>query len=211
MEIYDISMSIYYEMPVYKGRASKRPIIKIDSNFQTGTVYETRLEMNMHTGTHLDMPLHIIEGGSTLEKLDLNKVVTKAAVLDLTAAEEKITGKDLEKKVIEEGDFVILKTRNSFKDILEKDFVYLDETGAEYLKSKNVAGVGIDALSIERGRPDHDTHKILLKAGIVILEGLKLDEPEEGRYLLVAAPLKLIETEAAPVRALLIKPGEFNL
>jgi arylformamidase len=204
MMIHDISMSIFHEMPVYKGKKSKRPIISIDSNFDKGSVYETRLEMNMHTGTHLDAPLHIFAGGSTLEALDLKRVVTKCRVLDFKHVADIISESHLVQKNIGDGEFIILKTRNSFENILEGEYVYLDEAGAKYLRSKNVTGVGIDALSIERAHPEHETHKVLLDAGIVILEGLKLDKVNEGEYLLVAAPIKLVGTEAAPVRALLI-------
>lgn len=85
------------------------------------------------------------------------------------------------------------------------EFVYLDKSGALYLKEKEIVGVGIDALGIERSQPDHETHKILLEAGIVILEGLRLKDVEEGEYFLYAAPLKIKGAEAAPTRAVLIK------
>lgn len=204
-QIYDISMPIKYSMPVYKGREFKRPIISIDSDFSTGTAYESRLEMNLHTGTHLDTPLHMIKDGYTLEKIDLSKVVTKCKVVDLTGVKEKITDKDLKKYSINEGDFILLKTRNSYEDILEQAFVYLDKSGAEYLTRLNIKGVGIDSLGIERDQPDHETHISLFTADIMILEGLRLKDIEEGEYLLSAAPLFIPGVEAAPVRAYLMK------
>ena len=162
MKIYDISMGVHYQMPVYKGKESKRPLLRVESDFSSGDVYETRLDMNMHTGTHLDMPLHMLEKGKTIETLDLEKVVTMCKVLDLTGVEGKISREDLQKKSIERGDFILLKTKNSYLDILEKDFIYLDGTGAEYLKDKGIKGVGIDSLGIERAQPEHETHKTLL-------------------------------------------------
>lgn len=204
MKIYDISMEIFHEMPVYKGRAEKRPAIRRDSDFKSGSAYETRLEMNLHTGTHLDAPLHIIEGGENLDSLSLEKVITKCRVIDLTNAIEKISKINLEAKEIQTGDFILLKTKNSTENILEKDFIYLDETGAEYLRDKKIKGVGIDSLGIERAQPGHETHKILFNAGIVIIEGLKLDRVVEGEYLLFAAPLKIKGVEASPVRAVLM-------
>ena len=204
MKIYDISMEISYEMPVYKGRTEKRPIFKRDSDFKSGSVYETRLDMNLHTGTHVDAPLHIIEGGKNLESIDLDKVITKCRVIDLTYATEKVSKAHLVLKEIQKGDFILLKTRNSTENILEKDFIYLDESGAEYLRDKKIKGVGIDALGIERAQPGHETHKTLFNAGIVIIEGLKLDEVDEGEYFLFAAPVKIKGVEASPVRAVLI-------
>ncbi len=205
MRIYDISMSIFYDMPVYKGKISKRPMIKVESTFTTGTVYETKLEMNMHTGTHMDTPLHIFKEGKNLDGLDLTRVVTTCKVLDFTLVEEKITEAHLALKDIGSGDFVLLKTKNSFLEILQDDFIYLDKTGADYLASKNISGIGIDALGIERSQPEHGTHKTLLEADIIILEGLRLKEVEEGEYLLVAAPIKVLGVEAAPVRAILVQ------
>lgn len=197
-------MAIEPDMPVYKGRAAKRPVLTIDSTFPGASVHETRLEMNLHTGTHIDSPLHIIPGGAEIGSLALERVVTRCRVLDCTEAEEVIAPAHLEGKKIQAGDFVILKTRNSFLDILEKEFVYLGAAGAGYLRDTGVRGVGIDALGIERNQPGHKTHGILLEADMVILEGLSLKDVEEGEYLLVAAPVNIPAAEAAPVRAILI-------
>lgn len=205
MKIYDISMDIYYDMPVYKGKTEKRPLFSADSDYRTGSVYETRVEINMHTGTHLDSPYHMLEDGEKLESISLDKVITRCTVFDLTDANDKISKADLERKNIKESDFILLKTKNSHEDILEGDFIYLDKSGAEYLRDKKIKGVGIDALGIERNQPDHPAHKILFKEGIVVLEGLRLSGIEEGEYFLFAAPIKLKNVEAAPVRAVLVK------
>lgn len=205
MKIYDISMPIQFEMPVYKGKPSKRPLLKVESDFTTGTAYETKIEMNMHTGTHIDRSLHMIEGGTTVESLDLSKVVTNCRVIDVTEAQEKISKEHLQDKKIKAGEFVLLKTKNSFEDILEGNFIYVDRSAAEYLQSKGVVGVGIDALGIERAQPEHETHITLLSNDIVILEGLRLKHIPEDEYFLVAAPLNIIGAEGSPCRAILIK------
>lgn len=205
IQIFDISMPISYSMPVYKGRESKRPIISIDGDFSTSSVFETRLELNLHTGTHLDTPKHMIPDGYTMEDLDLSKVVTECKVFNLTGAKDKITDTDLMSLDIKEGDFILLKTRNSFEDILETDFIYVDKDGADYLTKLKIKGVGIDSLGIERSQPNHETHISLFNSDIMILEGLILKDIEEGEYLLHAAPLYIPGAEAAPVRAYLIK------
>lgn len=208
MKIIDISMPIHHDMPVYKGRAAKRPHLRVQSDFTTGTAYESVIEMNMHTGTHLDRSLHMIPDGTTVESLDLNKVITPCKVLDFTEIEEKITAEDLKKKEINEGDFIILKTRNSFEDILEGDFVFLEKSGSAYLRDKKIKGVGIDSLGIERSQPEHETHIQLLEVDIVIVEGLRLAHVEEGDYFLFAAPIYILGAEGAPLRAVLIQ--DFN-
>lgn len=205
IQIFDISMPISYSMPVYKGRESKRPIISIDSDFSTGSAFETRLELNLHTGTHLDTPKHMIPNGYTLEDLELSKVVTECKVFDLTGAKDKITDTDLMSLDIKEGDFILLKTRNSFEDILETDFIYVDKDGADYLTKLKIKGVGIDSLGIERSQPNHETHISLFNSDIMILEGIILKDIEEGEYLLHSAPLYIPGAEAAPVRAYLIR------
>ncbi len=205
MKIIDISMPVSHDMPVYKAREEKRPHISVQSSFSDASVYESRIDMNMHTGTHIDAPMHIFEDGGTIEKLDLSKVITRSRVLDFQNAENSISRELLETKTIEKGDFVLLKTKNSASDILEGEFVFLDKSGAEYLKEKEVSGVGIDALGIERSQPGHETHKLLLGSGIIILEGLRLDGVSEAEYLLLAAPVLFKGAEAAPARAVLIQ------
>jgi arylformamidase len=204
-QIYDISMKITEDMPVYNGKKEKLPKIIVERDFSSGSAYESRVEMNMHTGTHLDRSLHMIPGGTKVESLRLEQVITKCRVLDLSSCVDKITAEDLNDKNITEGDFILLKTRNSFEDILEGKFIYVDASGAEYLMEKKIEGVGIDSLGIERNQPEHPTHIRLLEADIVILEGLRLKEIEEGEYFLFAAPINIAEAEAAPVRAVLLR------
>lgn len=202
--IYDISMSIHEEMPVYKNKAAKRPIRAVTSNFPSASVYESRIDLDMHTGTHIDAPLHVMEHGSTIDSIDLSRVITKCKVVNLVTVKEKITNLDLEEKPIESGDFVLLKTKNSYDDQFDDEFVYLETGGAEYLKNKKVVGVGIDSLGIERNQTGYPTHKMLLNHGIVILEGLRLAHIKEGEYFLCALPMNIKGAEAAPARAILM-------
>lgn len=205
MEIYDISMAIYSDMPVYKNKEEKKPRLRVQQDFKSSSAYESVLEINMHTGTHVDAPLHMFEGGETIDQLDLSKVITQCKLLDLTQVVDRITARDLEGKGISKDDFILFKTKNSFCEFFDVDFVFLDKTGAEFLKHIGIKGVGADALGIERSQPDHSTHKILFEAGITIIEGLRLAEVPEGEYLLFAAPLKVIGAEGAPTRAVLVK------
>ena len=204
-KIIDISMEISQEMTVYKNREENRPKIEVTRNFKNSDAFETTMTLGMHTGTHLDRPLHIIEDGDTMDSLSLERVVVPCQVLDLTKVQGGITKEDLAKKRIPKGHFILLKTRNSFEEDFNFSFVYLAASGANYLKDQGVIGVGIDALGIERDQPDKSTHKALLENDIMILEGLRLKEAEEEEYLLIAAPLKIKGAEAAPVRAMLVK------
>jgi arylformamidase len=203
--IYDISMPVNYDMPVYKGKDSKRPKLWTETDFTKGSVYESRIEMNLHTGTHLDCTLHMKPNGTTVETLDITELITACKVFDLSDKRDRVTADDFIDRDIREGDFILLKTRNSYEDILESDFIYLDQTGANYLAGKKIKGVGIDSLGIERSQPGHETHLQLMNAGVHILEGLRLKEIQEGNYLLIAVPINIKGAEAAPVRAVLIQ------
>lgn len=205
MKIYDISMTIKEDMQVYKNKPEKKPVFQNTANHNIGTSYETKITMDLHTGTHIDAPLHMVKDGPTMEMYNIENYVTKAKVFDLTEIEEKITKADLTQFEISEGDFILFKTRNSFSEEFDFNFIYLDKTGAEYLKEKGIIGVGTDGLGIERAQPNHETHKILLNNNIMIIEGLRLKEIFPGEYTLIALPLKILTTEASPARAILIK------
>lgn len=205
MKIVDISMLVDQDIPVYNNKAEKRPEFTVTSDYHTGNVYESVIKMNMHTGTHIDAPLHMLEGGSTIDVLDISKLVTECTVYDFTDVQNKITSADLQRKNIQPGSFILLKTRNSFHEGFDMEFVYVDATGAQYLKQLPISGVGIDSLGIERAQPGHETHKTLLESGIIILEGLRLADVEEGVYQMIALPLKLKGTEAAPARVILLE------
>ena len=205
LKITDISMPISESMKVYKGKEEKRPKLVVQSDFSTGSAFESQIIMNMHTGTHLDRGLHMIPDGTTVESLNLENVICPCKVLDLTNVASAITEADLSNKKISPGDFILLKTRNSTEDILEGEYVFLEKSGAEFLQKKSIRGVGIDGLGIERSQPGHETHLTLLSSEIVILEGLRLENVSEGEYFLFAAPILIVGAEAAPIRAVLVE------
>lgn len=205
MKMIDITMTIDEKMQVYKNKDEKKPEITVTRDFETSDAMETHLSMDMHTGTHLDMPLHFVPDGESLEMLDLNRLITTCRVVDLSYLQDGISREDLMKKDLLDVSFVLLKTRNSLEDEYRSDFIYLKSSGARYLKEIGMDGVGIDALGIERDQPEHETHKILLGNGILILEGLRLADAEEGIYRMIALPMKIKGVEAAPIRVILIQ------
>lgn len=207
MKIYDISMEIKPDMTVWKERAENRPTFTVmkDYDFNGRGNRETRVALGMHTGTHIDAPLHFLATGDSIEKTVLEELVRPVKVLDLTGVTTAISQEDLEKFSIDAHDFLLFKTINSEnKAGFDFQFVYLDAGGAQYLAKKQISGVGIDALGIERAQADHATHKVLLTNSIIIIEGLDLKNIQPGEYFMVAAPLKIIGVEAAPARIFLL-------
>lgn len=203
MKIIDISMAIHENMAVYKNKEEKKPHIITKSDFSTGSAFESELHMNLHTGTHIDMPLHMIPNGATSDNFDISNLISDCTVIDLTQVTDKISDVHLQYKEIQQNGFVLLKTKNSFTDRFNPEFIYLDASGANYLKDLKVKGVGIDALGIERSQPGHETHKILFQNGITIIEGLRLSDVSEGSYRMIALPIKLNNVEALPARVIL--------
>jgi arylformamidase len=202
MKIYDVTAPIFEGMTVYKNKPEKQPKITTITN---GYVTESRIDMDVHTGTHIDAPLHMVTKGETFETISIEKLVGNCKVFDLTDVQDRISKTDLEKFPIQKNDFVLFKTRNSFEDEFNFEFIFLSEDGAKYLAEIGVRGIGIDALGVERSQEGHPTHKTLFENGIIIIEGLRLKEVPEGEFFMVAAPLKIQGTDAAPARVLLFK------
>nr|WP_231620752.1 cyclase family protein [Fictibacillus sp. 7GRE50] len=189
-------------MPVYKNKPEKQPEF---NTAQNGHVTETRISMDVHTGTHVDAPLHMVPGGDTIETLPIEKLVRKAKVIDLTSSTGFISAEDLADKDIQKDDFVLFKTKNSWDTEFNFEFIYVNSDAAKVLAEIGVAGVGIDALGVERAQENHPTHKQLFQNNIIIIEGLQLKDVPEGEYLMVAAPLKIRGLDASPARIVLIE------
>lgn len=205
MKIFDISKEISEDMIVYKNREAKKIKRNVVANHPEHHFHESRLDIDMHCGTHMDAPLHMVENGNTIEKLDLDRFIGDCKVFDLTNVEEFITKKDIENFEINEGDRVIFKTKNSYDLEYNFKFVYIEEDAAQYLVDQKIKTIGIDAMSIERDKAGHPTHKIILGANIGVLEDLQLKEVQSGIYQLIALPLKIKGAEGSPIRAVLIE------
>ncbi|WP_276358343.1 cyclase family protein [Cohnella caldifontis] len=200
----DISMTIEEGMQVWDNLAHKEPAITNVQNHDQGQPHESQLNLNVHTGTHVDAPLHMIPGGDTIETVTLEQLCGPARVIDLTGVKDHISKEDLLPFAIRRGERILFKTSSSYSERFDPDFPYLRVDGAEYLAQIGVAAVGTDALGIERAQPGYPTHRTLMRSNVVIVEGLRLRHVEAGNYTLVVAPLKLTGIDAAPARAFLV-------
>lgn len=166
----------------------------------------SKISLGSHTGTHIDAPYHFLDRGKTLEDLDVSKFYGVCKVFEIKNP-QKIMVEELKIFSIEKGDIILFKTRNSqfLRDKnFHEDYVGLSYEAAEYLVSKEIKSVGIDYLSIgPRGEEGKMVHRLLLGQEIGIIEGVNLLTVKEGRYFLVALPLKIRGNEGSPVRALL--------
>jgi len=205
MKVIDITASIHRQMTVYKNNEENRPIIENIRNFDNSSMYESSIWMNMHTGTHIDFALHAVKDGTNSNNHNISRFVSPCKVFDLTHVDDKIGLDDVKTLGIEKGDFVLFKTKNSFDQGFNYNYIFVDQFAAKYLANQSINGVGIDSLGIERNQPNHETHKHLLSKDIIILEGAQLAEVEPGSYTLVCLPLKIDNVEALPVRAVLLQ------
>lgn len=204
MKLYDISWPISPAMTAYKDKKT----VQFDrvKTFENDAVRESVITLGSHSGTHVDAPSHFMQDGQTIEHVNLRAFIGDCTVLDLSAVEGGIGKEHLEDKDIQAGDMILLKTKNSMLDAtapFNPNFIYLAESGANYLVERNVRAVGIDYLGIERSQPAHETHVQLFNAGIAIIEGLRLADVAAGKYFLCCLPLNVQGLEAAPARAIL--------
>lgn len=203
MRYFDVSMAIHEEMQVYKNKAEKKPILTHITQLEPHFTSETVLNFNLHSGTHMDFPRHMIEDGFVSSDFNPMSFCRPVKVFDLTHIQDAIKEKDLALLDIQQHDMIFFKTKNSLSETFDFEFVYLDLSGAAYLASKNIYAVGIDALGIERLDPMHQTHQILMSKNIWIIEGLRLKDVTEKQYQCLALPLYVLGADALPLRVIL--------
>ena len=208
MKYFDVSMHVTEDMQVYKNKQDKKPVFSIASNFDTGSSHETKVELNLHTGTHMDFPLHMIKDGKTSDTLDLNRLIRPVKVFDMTDVKDGISKEDLSNYEINENDFILFKTKNSYEELFNFEFIYIKESAAIYLAQKKISGVGIDALGVERDQSGHPTHKILFQDDIYIIEGLRLKEVTEKNYFMYALPIKMPKSDALLLSVVLVEKDD---
>jgi arylformamidase len=206
--IYDISVPIRTGGLVYPGN----PAIAItlqQAVAQGAGANVSRVDFGSHTGTHVDAPRHFFDDAPGVDQLSLETLMGPATVLQFGDDVRAIGREHLEAHDLSGVERLLLHTRNSSyltqDPAFHQDYTYLAPDGAEHLVERGVKLVGIDYLSIEQFHSGHHrTHLTLLRAGVIIVEGLNLDSIEPGTYELCCLPLRLVGCDGAPARAVLI-------
>lgn len=210
MKIYDISNTVYSGMVHWPDN----PPIKLERSlsFDKGDgVNVSDLNMGVHTATHVDAPIHFVAGGPGADTLDLNVLVGPAVVVHLGDEVDNITAEILEAQGIPAGtERVLFRTRNSHywasgDQEFHPDFVPVQPSGATWLVEHGVRLVGVDYLSVAPYDDGVTTHRILLEAGVIPVEGLNLSGIAAGLYQLICLPVKLKDCDGAPARTILIR------
>lgn len=178
--------------------------------------------MSPHIGTHADAPIHIQGNmadpgrhGETVGQMPLSPFIGPAMVLDVSPWDDAITWRQAETLLAELPEFpkrILFKTQQMIQhQVFEDRYAWFSPELIRNLAERGVVLVGIDTPSVDNvDSKSLETHHALLESGMCWLENLDLtivaSHPSNNNpYFLVALPLKLMELEASPVRAVLLK------
>jgi arylformamidase len=205
MDWQDISVPIRAGMITFEGD----PLVHIERamSIAGGAVCNTsRLDLGVHSGTHVDAPVHFIDGAAGIESVSLDVLMGPAQVVDATGIDGAFDALAIAGMAIPSGtERVLIRSRNSnlwAKPAFDRTFAALTEDGANALIELGVRLVGNDYLSIAPFGNPIPTHVALLGAGVVVLEGLDLRTVEPGSYDLICLPLLIPGSDGGPARAI---------
>jgi len=210
MESKDISVVIEPGMPVWPGDDPVELFRKqkIEDGKNANVSF---LSLSVHTGTHIDAPYHFLQDGNTVDTVPMELLVGECQVVKISDDIRWINAQVLDKAGIQKGiTRVLFKTSNSGywarnEKEFKKDFVAITEDGAKWIVDHGIKTVGIDYLSIAPFGNSRPTHRTLLEAKTLVIEGVNLSDIEPGIWKLYCLPLKLKNSDGAPARVVLIR------
>jgi len=210
--LHDVSVLLRPGLPTWPGEPGVR--LELVKSIARGDEANVRtFSGGIHTGTHLDAPEHFIGGARTAEQLSLDVLVGPCQVVEI-AGDPDVSAAALE-ALFPSGrpvpERLLLRTRNSTgpspvwdHDTFQTGYAAIGHDAARWLVDRKVRLVGVDYLSVE---PFHSrkpvTHRTLLGAEMVLVEGLDLRRVPGGSYRLLCLPLLLQGAEGAPARVVL--------
>lgn len=177
----------------------------------------SRVEMLLHTGSHVDFTKHYLEDGETAEQVPLDRVIGRARVVDLTfvTARYSITAADLKAHApsVTDGDILLIRTDWTNQFWGQFPAYYVDSPvcspgAAEWLAAKNLKAVGFDCFAEESAKSnpfspeDFDVHRIIGDSGAILCQQLYnlAVLPTEHDFLFLAPFVNLVGGEGAPAR-----------
>ena len=199
MKIYDISQEVF-SCNVYPG--DPLPERQVMLQISEGAVCNlTAFRMCAHNGTHVDAPYHFLNDGKTIDQVDLKRFIGYAFVVQ---HEGEITAADAEAML----EKVRSLNSEAAKRILVKGPAVMTEEAAAVFAEAGILLFGNESQTVGPENAPMKVHRKMLGAEIVLLEGIRLTDVEEGVYLLNAAPLNLGGADGAPCRAVLMELSE---
>lgn len=208
----DISPSISERMGVFPGDVPFRREVSLD--FKKGHhLLLSSISTTLHIGAHADGSNHYSSSGVAIHERDLALYMGPCLVLRAQghARGERISWRHLSEKWREmkrlPAERVLLRT-DSFPqpDRWNSDFCSFDPSLIEGLAERGAKLIGIDTPSIDpETSKGLESHQMVSRFDLAVLEGLVLTDADEGLYTLIALPLKIEGADAAPVRAVLLE------
>lgn len=208
MQLIDLSHTLQNGMPVFPGDSS--PTFTKSLTHQKDGAQVIRMDLATHHGTHLDCPLHFIKNGKSADTSAIENFYGKALLVDCSAfnAGEQIPAGHFESLHTNWLDisWVVLYTgwyKYWGSRLYFGSFPVLSEEAAYFLVNKNIRGIGLDVISIDPVESeDFPIHNIILGNGLYIIENLtNLHEIKNPEFMLTAFPLKILDGDGSPVRA----------
>ncbi len=205
MRWYDATVPIREGMVVFPGDPPVH-VHRSGERGPDGSFNLSHLNMSAHSGTHVDAPAHVVPDGPGVESLALDVLVGDAYIADAQGTSLHLDAAAVEALDIPDGcERLILKTNNSRlwdAPAFDPNFVSITDDCAECLIERGIRLVGIDYLSVSPAHNPAPVHESLLRAGIVILEGLDLRGVPSGPCTLLCLPLLIPGADGAPARVL---------
>jgi arylformamidase len=209
MQIFDVSVPISSKLPTWPGDPAVS-LTRASSIANGDPANVSRLEAGVHTGTHVDAPVHFVEGASGIDAIPVETLVGPCLVVAADPPGLELRPEDLPDTP---HTRVLFKTRNSehwarAEAAFDTEFVAVGPDLSRRLVAEGKLLVGVDYLSVESYHApfEHPVHHALLEARVVVVEGLDLSRVEPGEYDLYCLPLKLVGSDGAPARTVLVRP-----
>jgi arylformamidase len=205
-KLIDLTHYIERGMPVFPG--TEPPIIDQANTIAKDGFAEKKLTMYSHTGTHMDAPAHMLDGGKTLDAFDVTTFYGHATLIDVRSIHQSHIGVDIISRYeaqLKLSEILILRTgwaEGWGREDYFKDFPALSEDAARLVIKCGIKGIGIDAISIDRMGVEFPVHHLLFNAGLFVVENLTNLDQVGQEFTLICLPLKIKDADGAPVRAI---------
>ena len=206
----DVTYPIRGSMPSWPGQPPVE-LSALSTLTKPGESNVSSLRMSLHTGTHLDAPCHFVGGAGDVTSFPPEMMTGPVRVIDATKADPHIDAATVDRahddESITRGERLFFRTANSRRDWtaepFDKRYVAVAPDAARRLVELGVAMIGVDYLSVAPFDDPATTHRVLLHAGVWVVEGLDLRAIEAGRYDALCAPLPIEGGDASPLRVML--------
>jgi arylformamidase len=201
--IWDISRAIREDTAVWPGDTpfSRRWVMRID---QGDSCNVSTVTHSVHCGTHADAPLHFDARGVPIDQVDLAKYVGPCRVMT-AKSRDCLRPSDLEGLDLRAAERLLVRGPEPLRDDQWKnDFFYCSVEAARLAAGSGLKLLGLDSPSMDfMTSKELEAHKTLIAGGVAILESLDLSGVPDGRYELIALPLKMVGGDGSLVRAVL--------